>query len=650
MSRCASSIVLALLAAGLTVMVPASAGAAPDAVPWVKQEPLPTPWHFMDVDMVSGTQGWAVASPTTGDHGAIFRTTTGAASWRQVPGLFRQLNAISFGDALHAVAVGNDHRYSTDGGKSWQAGSGPAGTLLDADLVDASIGYASGFGLVQKTTDGGKTWTALPVPIQGNLSGIDFVDASTGWVVGAEGSVFRTTDGGATWVQQRHDASKFFTGVSFVDASTGWVSGNSTILHTTDGGISWTTQTVPAGADAIEVRFVDGNVGYAAGALRTILRTTDGGATWALLLGGVYADPANRYPFNGLDLTDPTHAVAVGNANSVYTTSNGTTWVDRTNGGSTIPFRMARTDSLHLWTANSNSEVLFTVDGGRRWHRSIIQLQQDCETCSNAADVAFLNNREGWVVINGLFTSTSWVWHSIDGGATWQSLFVVNTGPLSGLAIVDARTLVAVSGTNDLIFRTTDAGQTWTSVPHPMGGSWFGAVRFVPGTRIGWAVGSGGKILKSTDGGASWTLQRAANHPINLIDASFTDVNNGWAVGGEELHTTDGGQTWVKVQTGVTGSVSVYAVSPSAAWIGGLTDLARTTDGGSTWMVERPSVTDWFAMTFLDQEQGWAGGQDQLIDDVPGSVWKRSAAPGEPQGVAGPSVVPVRQRPPSWGG
>ena len=31
-------------------------------------------------------------------------------------------------------------------------------------------------------------------------------------------------------------------------------------------------------------------------------------------------------------------------------------------------------------------------------------------------------------------------------------------------------------------------------------------------------------------------------------------------------------------------------------------------------------------MTFLDANNGWAGGQDQTIDDVPGSIWKRSSS------------------------
>src|SRR6185437_10668241 len=145
--------------------------------------------------------------------------------------------------------------------------------------------------------------------------------------------------------------------------------------------------------------------------------------------------------------------------NSIYTTTDGgALWTNRGSGSGTIPFRVARTDPNHIWVANSNSEVLYTINGGKKWERSIIQVSISCDICSNTADIAFLNNKEGWAVINGDFTSSSWVWHSLDGGKTWQSLFVTNTGPLSGLAVLDAQTLVAVSGIEDLIFRSSDGG------------------------------------------------------------------------------------------------------------------------------------------------------------------------------------------------
>ena len=49
----------------------------PARTAWKKQEPIPTPWGLYDVDMISATEGWAVAHPITGDHANIFHTTNG---------------------------------------------------------------------------------------------------------------------------------------------------------------------------------------------------------------------------------------------------------------------------------------------------------------------------------------------------------------------------------------------------------------------------------------------------------------------------------------------------------------------------------------------------------------------------------------------
>src|SRR5678815_4903327 len=84
---------------------------------------------------------------------------------------------------------------------------------------------------------------------------MDFTDANTGWVCGSlgtvgSGAVYRTTNGGVNWTIQ----SSVFTGgknlwaIDFVNSSTGWVVGDNTtkIFKTTDGGINWTAQTAPS--------------------------------------------------------------------------------------------------------------------------------------------------------------------------------------------------------------------------------------------------------------------------------------------------------------------------------------------------------------------------------------------------------------------
>src|SRR4051812_44687070 len=61
----------------------------------------------------------------------------------------------------------------------------------------------------------------------------------------------------------------------------------------------------------------------------------------------------------------------------------------------------------------------------------------------------------------------------------------------------------------------------------------------------GWAVGSGGTILHTSNGGSSWSAQASGvNLTLNSVD--FIDANTGWAVGdtGGIIRTVNGGTTW----------------------------------------------------------------------------------------------------------
>ena len=70
---------------------------------------------------------------------------------------------------------------------------------------------------------------------------------------------------------------------------------------------------------------------------------------------------------------------------------------------------------------------------------------------------------------------------------------------------------------------------------------------------VGWAVGDGGTILKTTNGGFSWIFQ-SISEPYILNAVSFTSLYKGFIIGwkskyfytdGVFLKTTDGGQNWI---------------------------------------------------------------------------------------------------------
>jgi photosystem II stability/assembly factor-like uncharacterized protein len=72
-----------------------------------------------------------------------------------------------------------------------------------------------------------------------------------------------------------------------------------------------------------------------------------------------------------------------------------------------------------------------------------------------------------------------------------------------------------------------------------------------------------------------------------LRGISFSDVDNGWAVGdqGTIVHTTDGGTTWVKQESGITEHLQdvEFLNNQTGIAIGVFAALLKTDDGGEHW-------------------------------------------------------------------
>ncbi|MGE5682239.1 MAG: WD40/YVTN/BNR-like repeat-containing protein [Bacillota bacterium] len=103
----------------------------------------------------------------------------------------------------------------------------------------------------------------------------------------------------------------------------------------------------------------------------------------------------------------------------------------------------------------------------------------------------------------------------------------------------------------------------------------------------GWAAG-GKTIIKSTDGGNTWTNQ-INDSPENLRAICFADSNNGTAVGymGTILTTTNGGNSWTYKSTGIFDQ-ELTAIAFSDKNNGFIVSnngiMYRSSDGGNSWL------------------------------------------------------------------
>jgi photosystem II stability/assembly factor-like uncharacterized protein len=110
-----------------------------------------------------------------------------------------------------------------------------------------------------------------------------------------------------------------------------------------------------------------------------------------------------------------------------------------------------------------------------------------------------------------------------------------------------------------------------------------------------------GTILKTTDGGLTWTIQNSGTYNT-LRSISCPTLNSCFTVGdnGTILTTTDGGQNWTSQTSGTTTQLnSISCPSPSTCFVApNNSDTSRhlnnrvlaTTNGGNTWTTQDAAI------------------------------------------------------------
>jgi photosystem II stability/assembly factor-like uncharacterized protein len=306
-------------------------------------------------------------------------------------------------------------------------------------------------------------WTVQSSPVATNLSGVDFVDPSRGWICGAGGVILHTTDGGEHWQQQASGTTQCLRAISFADSLEGYAVGcNWIILHTTDGGTTWQNSyesgmatpwnAVQAMAPG-ELRFVGDDFGSPLlhGAL---CHSSNGGASWST---------------HSVSCSDPPHTCT--------TVLRALSLIDAQN--------IVVAGGLTLYSGSTLGTAYRSTDGGATFDELFAQWYYE-KPCSG---VRFLDPLLGFIACGQAGRTT-------DGGTnwTWQDPGIMVTQ----LSFVDAERGWMV-GTAGGIVRTTDGGTTWTVQTSGTAQN-LNAVKFLDGS-VGTAVGNNGTILHTINGG-----------------------------------------------------------------------------------------------------------------------------------------------------
>lgn len=510
-------------------------------------------------------------------------------------------------------------------GQDWTIGTAPEG--LDFDAVTCQPGtdcqtvFLGRDGQVFRSTDGGQSWTAFSINCF-DPRGFTFVDEQVIVLSHSGESLFRSVDSGDTWTEIPLEYS-YRGEVHFPTATTGYLFQQSggPLLKSTDAGATWDS-VYQFDANAFYGSWLDENTGFLYDQNRHIFKTTDGGNTWSLVTDtGV---PGNVRHLVALSETE---LVAYVFASSIFrSTDGGVSWTNNSNigvGQYGLRFQGIHNNGSEFWIASWGTEVLYSDDGLQTATSQFVGLRPNFEA------IEFPTNDVGYALQErrGMFKTT-------DGGDTWTQLFNdFGTVSRDFLVLDEATVIIPYNSSGPQI--TEDGGQSWSPLfPEDIQDSTFVFhVEQLPGGRlylfgslhgvysddggetweviyhglssfprsmvflddqIGVVGSDGGKVIRTTDGGASWALVvdgDFSNQPIrNLFVLNDGTIVN--TVSGTTRCSSDGGLTWsTDTCAGLTAPDAILE-GPDGTWYSAqlfpssqnlLSNIQRSTDEGQSW-------------------------------------------------------------------
>jgi photosystem II stability/assembly factor-like uncharacterized protein len=458
--------------------------------------------------------------------GRVYRTTDGASSWTIVASATGNVRAVFFLDASNGFAVGDGGTFlvTRDGGATFAsrpltgAGAGKNLTGVSCASTASCVMTTATDDLVPtaaneivRTADGGAT-SSLVSAADLPLFAAGFASASRVAAVGKRGTSVISDDSGAGFspVGSRLSNSFGARSVRFEEpegrnlrsyGGRAYVPGlDGRVARTVDGGRSWTAFEVSAagfpstGHDIRDVSFPVPAIGYALGFGGSLLRSDNAGESWRIL--NTSSPSADR----AVVALDARRVVLIG-PRGVRRSTNGGASFGASKSKAVRRASLFDADRVgSAVVAYGARSVAISRDGGKRWSK--IPTPR-----GKIAQVDFVSRRRGF-----LLQYSGRIFTTANGGRRWRALPAVGTRAITGIAFTDARRGYAVR-------ESFDAGGPLESEDR-----------------------GNGVVLRTEDGGRSWTPQLISVPALQSLAASTTGGAFALDVSGSLFATTTGGR------------------------------------------------------------------------------------------------------------
>lgn len=292
---------------------------------------------------------------------------------------------------LNGTAYGSDMTFTYING--WQdQESGVSDDLKCVQFVNDSTGFIVGNnGIILKTKNYGANWISKNSGTNDGFSSCFFPSQDIGYTSTYSGLIYKTVNGGDAWSMIKDFGYTIIYGIYFTSNLNGIaVGGSGKIYRTTDGGTIWST--IPSGVtsslNSVTFSRSSSNYGYIVGDNGKFFATTNNGLNWTSKTTGITTNLISvNTPFAEY------YAFSVG-ANGI--SKNSHSYGDYFNNGNTgttqnLNSNYFITDALG-YAVGKNGTIIKTTDEAMNWSSQQINSTNDLNS------VYFTNRQSGWAV------------------------------------------------------------------------------------------------------------------------------------------------------------------------------------------------------------------------------------------------------------
>ncbi|MBA3682920.1 MAG: hypothetical protein H0W73_17410 [Bacteroidetes bacterium] len=288
-------------------------------------------------------------------------------------------------------------------------------------------------------------WTSITnSPAQGER--VYFFNSQEGYCT-KQNEIYKTVDGGVNWNNIPNNFTPFMSiqDIYFVSQDTGFVSirdGISfaypvSVYITTDGGLTWNSLLGPFNSGELNMHMAGQNNWYfhvttpwSTPSGDTLYHTTNGGITWTNT-GNSSAVQYNQ-AINNLVVYKDSTTVAL--TKLFYkSTDGGASWnlllTDNTVSALFKDYQFINSNDgyvlLYQYDANDNidSKIYKTTNGGLNWTNYTLPT-----ACSAPQNMHFVDVNNGYIISTNTTSQKSEIWKTTDAGQTWTLDFSAATG------------------------------------------------------------------------------------------------------------------------------------------------------------------------------------------------------------------------------